>query len=237
MAVSLVSSAYSGGLVQILLDFRVSEEVAVLGISLFVLGFALGPIIWAPLSEVYGRRYILLASAAGLTAFTAGAAGAQNIGTLLVLRFFGGSIGSAPFAVSGGVIADTFPTITRGLASALYAAAPFLGPTLGPIVGGFLAESSGWRWVEGMVAIFSGVIGLLMVFTLPETYAPVLLRKRAERLSAITGRVYRSKLDIEKGRESLSTLLKVGLSRPWLLLFFEPIVLLFSIYLSIIYGM
>ncbi|OKL56131.1 hypothetical protein UA08_08724 [Talaromyces atroroseus] len=236
MAVALVSSAYSGGIVEVILGFQISEEVAILGISLFVLGFAVGPLIWAPLSEIYGRRYIFIASAAGLTVFVAGAAGSQNIWTLIILRFFAGSLGSAPFAVAGGVIADCFPAVSRGLASGLYCAAPFLGPTLGPIIGGFLSESAGWRWVEGLVAAIAGVLGIITVFTLPETYAPVLLRKRAVRLSTITGRVYRSKLDIEQGEASLTGTLKVALSRPWLLLFHEPIVLLLSIYLSIVYG-
>lgn len=145
LAVALVSSAYSGGVVEVITFFKISEEVALLGVSLFVIGFAVGPLIWAPLSEVYGRRNILIVSALGLTAFTAGTAGAQNVQTLIILRFFAGSFGSAPMAVSGGVIFDTFPAISRGLASSLFTSAPFLGPTLGPIIGGFIAESGGWR--------------------------------------------------------------------------------------------
>ncbi|KAJ6160406.1 hypothetical protein N7470_003802 [Penicillium chermesinum] len=236
LAVALVSSAYSGSINEIILRFRVSEEVAILGISLFVVGFAVGPLFWGPLSELYGRRYTLIASALGLAIFTAGAAGSQNIWTLIILRFFAATLGSAPFAVSGGVITDIFPMISRGLASGLYCIAPFLGPTLGPIIGGFISENAGWRWVEGVVAIFAGALAILTFFTLPETCAPVLLRKRAARLSAHTGQVYRSKLEIEQGKKSPAAVLKVALSRPWLLLFREPIVLLLSIYLSIIYG-
>lgn len=237
LSVALVSSAYSGSIAEIIAEFEVSEEVALLGISLFVLGFAVGPLIWAPLSELYGRRPILIASATGLTVLTAGAAGSRNIWTLIILRFFGGCIGSAPFAVAGAVIADTFPSIIRGLASGLYCVAPFLGPTLGPIIGGFLSEAAGWRWVEGLVACFSALFCLVCVFALPETYAPVLLSRRAARLSSITGRVYRSKIEIEQGKKHPATVFKIALCRPWILLFREPIVLLLSIYLSIIYGM
>lgn len=237
LAVALVSSAYAGGLKEVILDFQVSEEVAILGISLFVIGFAVGPLVWAPLSELYGRRYVMIASAMGLTIFTAGAIGSQNIWTLIILRFFAGTLGSAPFAVSGGIIADTFPIISRGMASGLYCIAPFLGPTLGPIIGGFLSESKGWRMVEALLAAFAGALAIITVFTLPETYAPVLLRKRAERLSAISGQVYRSKIDIEQGKQSPASVMKIALSRPWVLLFQEPIVLLLSIYLAVIYGM
>lgn len=131
LAVSLVSSAYSGGLSQIVTDFNASEEVAILGVSLFVLGFAFGPLIWAPLSETFGRRNIFVMTYGLLTAFNAGACGSQNIQTLVILRFFGGFFGSSPFGNSGGTIADMFASSERGIAVSMYSAAPFLGPCLG----------------------------------------------------------------------------------------------------------
>lgn len=236
LAVALVSSAYSGGLGQIVEHFKVEEEIAILGVSLFVLGFAIGPLIWAPLSEIFGRRHIFTISYAFLTAFNAGAAGATNIQTLIILRFLAGCFGSSPFGNAGGTIADMFTASERGIAISFFAAAPFLGPTIGPIIGGFLATGAGWRWVEGFLAAFSGVLWLCMIFLLPETYAPVLLRRRAAKLSENTGKVYRSKLDIDRGPVPMGKTLKTALSRPWALLFREPIVLLFSIYMSIIYG-
>ncbi|KAJ6013299.1 hypothetical protein N7540_007890 [Penicillium herquei] len=236
LAVALVSSAYSGGISQIVEHFRVSEEVAILGVSLFVLGFAIGPLFWAPLSEIFGRRHIFTITYAFLTAFNAGAAGAQNMQTLIILRFLAGCFGSSPFGNAGGTIADMFPASQRGIAISFFAAAPFLGPTIGPIIGGFLATGAGWRWVEGFLAIFSGVLWLCVIFLLPETYAPVLLRRRAAKLSEMTGKVYRSKLDIERGPTPMGKTITTALSRPWILLFREPIVLLFSIYMAIIYG-
>lgn len=236
LAVALVSSAYSGGMGQIIAQFGVEEEIVILGVSLFVLGFAIGPLIWAPLSEIFGRRHIFTFSYAFLTAFNAGAAGSQNIQTLIILRFLAGCFGSSPFGNAGGTIADMFPASKRGIAVSLFAAAPFLGPTIGPIIGGFLATGAGWRWVEGFLAVFSGVLWLCIIFLLPETYAPVLLRRRAAKLSELTGKVYRSKLDIERGPIPMGKTLKTALSRPWILLFREPIVLLFSIYMAIIYG-
>lgn len=236
LAVALVSSAYSGGMSQIVEDFGVEEEIAILGVSLFVLGFAIGPLIWAPLSEIFGRRHIFTISFAFLTAFNAGAAGSKNIETLIILRFLAGCFGSSPFGNGGGTIADMFTAAQRGIAISLFAAAPFLGPTIGPIIGGFLANAAGWRWVEGFLAAFSGVLWLCVIFLLPETYAPVLLRRRAAKLSEMTGQVYRSKLDIERGPVPMGKTLKTALSRPWILLFREPIVLLLSIYMSIIYG-
>lgn len=236
LAVSLVSSAFSGGMSQIMEDFGAPQEIVILGVSLFVLGFAIGPLIWAPLSEIFGRRHIFTISFMFLTVFNAGAAGAKNIETLIILRFLAGSFGSSPFGNGGGTIADMFPASQRGIAISLFAAAPFLGPTLGPVIGGFLAAAAGWRWVEGLLAAFSGMLWLCIIFLLPETYAPVLLRRRAEKMSTLTGKVYRSQLDIDRGPAPLGKTLKTALSRPWILLFCEPIVLLFSIYMAIIYG-
>lgn len=236
LAVALVSSAYTGGIREIMAELHMGQEVATLGVSLFVLGFAIGPLLWAPLSELFGRQLLFVTTYCALTAFNAGSAGSQNTQTLIILRFFAGSFGSSPLTNAGGVIADMFPASQRGIAMSVFAAAPFLGPVLGPVIGGFLGMNAGWRWVEGFLGIFSGAVWIVGALTIPETYAPVLLRRRAERLSKITGKVYRSKLDIDQGKVSLKEAFKVSLSRPWILLFKEPIVLLLSIYMAIIYG-
>ncbi|KAI5300983.1 hypothetical protein KEM55_003407 [Ascosphaera atra] len=236
LGVAMISSAYTGGLTQIMMEFGIGQEVATLGVSLFVLGFAIGPLLWAPLSEMYGRQPVFFFSYMGLAAFNAGCAGAQNSWTLIILRFFAGSFGSSPLTNAGGTIADMFPASQRGIALSVFALMPFLGPVLGPIIGGFLGMTEGWRWVEGFLAIFSGAVWIFGTLTVPETYAPVLLRQRAETLSKITGKVYMSKLDIERGRTTLGQTLKTSLGRPWVLLFREPIVLLLSIYMAIIYG-
>lgn len=234
-ATSLVSSAYTGGLLEVSEYFQVSEEIATLGISLYVVGFAFGPLVLSPLSEVYGRRPVLLWSGAALLVFTAGTAGARNIETVIILRFLAGTLGCASMSLATGIIADIWPASSRGLASSTAAAAPFLGPTFGPVAGGFIAGSGGWRWVQGFLAIFIAVMLMAKILLLPETYGPVLLSARAERLSTISGKVYKSKLDVEKGKAAVRKLLTQALRRPFLLLS-EPIVILFTIYTSIIYG-
>ena len=173
---------------------------------------------------------------AAMTAFNAGAAGSQNVETLVILRFFAGAFGSSPLTNAGGVIADMFPASQRGLALSIFAAAPFLGPTLGPIIGGFLSETEGWRWLEGLMAIFTGVLWIIGMICVPETYAPVILRNRAKALQKKTGQVYKSRIEISRGKASIMQLLKTALSRPWILLFREPIVLMLSIYMAIVYG-
>ncbi|CAK7223494.1 MFS siderochrome iron transporter 1 [Sporothrix bragantina] len=241
LGIAFVSTAYTGGLSEIVATFHVSTEVSILGISLFVLGFAIGPLLWAPSSEFFGRQILFVTTYTVLTLFNVGAAVAQNIQTLIIVRFFAGAFGSSPLTNAGGVIADMFSASERGLATAVFAAAPFLGPSLGPIVAGFLGDAAGWRWVEGLMAIFTGVMVAVGGLVVPETYAPVLLRKRAAALSKKTGKVYVSKLDMHhrsagaKG-PSMGAQFRTALSRPWILLFREPIVMVLSIYMAIIYG-
>ncbi|EXL68064.1 hypothetical protein FOPG_15861 [Fusarium oxysporum f. sp. conglutinans race 2 54008] len=236
LAVALVSSAYTGGIIQIIEEFRISQDLATLGVSLFVVGFATGPLLWAPLSEMFGRQLLFIGTYAALTAFNAGCAGARNSWTLIILRFFAGAFGSSPLTNAGGAIADMFPASQRGLAMAIFAAAPFLGPVLGPMIGGFLGMNAGWRWVMGFLAALSGALWIIGSLLVPETYAPVLLRKRAAKLSEMTGKHYLSKFDHDQGAVTLLESFKAALSRPLVLLFKEPIVLLLSMYMAVIYG-
>ena len=236
LAVAFCSSAYTGGVRQVIMQFRCSQEVATLGVSLFVLGFAIGPLLWAPLSELYGRQVLYTGTYAALTAFAAGCAGAQNIETLVILRFFAGAFGSSPLTNAGGVISDMFNAQDRGVATSMFAIAPFMGPVLGPIVGGFVGQEVGWRWVEGVMAIFAGVVWIVGTLVVPETYAPFLLRDRANALSKEMGKVYVSIVDAQRAKISSGAAFKQALTRPWILLFREPIVLTLSIYMAIIYG-
>ncbi|KAK7897666.1 MFS siderochrome iron transporter 1 [Exophiala xenobiotica] len=236
LAVAFVSSAYSGGADEIIQTFGVSQEVFTLGISLFVLGFAIGPLLWAPLSELYGRQVLFFGTYAVLTVFNAGAAGANSMATLIILRFLAGTFGSSPLTNAGGVIADMFQANQRGLGMSIFAAAPFLGPVIGPIVGGFVGETIGWRWNEGVMACFTGVLWIFGTLTIPETYSPVILQKRAAALSKRNGKVYISVLERRQGKTTPKAAFQKSLARPWALLFLEPIVLLISIYMAIIYG-
>jgi MFS family permease len=105
---------------------------------------------------------------------------------------------------------------------------------VGPIASGFLVEAAGWKWNQGLMTIFTGLLFFVGSLVVPETYTPVLLRLRAQKLSKLTGRVYQSKMDTN--RKSMSEQFRIIFSRPWILLFREPIVLLTSIYIAIVYG-
>ncbi|CAG8904012.1 unnamed protein product [Penicillium egyptiacum] len=257
-AVTFTSSAYSVSANEVFKDFDISTEVFIVGLSLFVLGFAIGPALWGPLvisldgailyayythranigsrSELYGRQSLWIITHTAMVAFLGGSAGSQNVATLLILRFFAGTFGGSPLVNSGGTIADLFPPAQRGLVLTIYCVAPFLGPILGPIVGGFVSESVGWRWVQGVCVIFIGVVGILGIVFIPETYGPVLLQRRTHQLAKADGKVYVSVLEKNQGKKLPSEVFKRALFRPWIFLFLEPIVLIASVYMAIIYG-
>ena len=94
----------------------------------------------------------------------------------------------------------------------------------------------GWKKVMGLMAILAGACWILGMCLVPETYAPLLLKKRAQALSNKTGKVYVSEYEQQGKAESPSAILKKALLRPWQLLLVEPIVLILSLYTAIVYG-
>ena len=137
-----------GTIMPLMIHFEASQTLVTAGVSLYVLGFAVGPLFWAPLCEIHGRQIIFVISYGMYVVFSAACTADHGIATLLVLRFFCGTFGSSPLTNAGGVISDVFRPDERAIAMAFFSLAPSLGPTLGPFIGGYLAEGQGWRWVQ-----------------------------------------------------------------------------------------
>ncbi|KAJ8520988.1 hypothetical protein ONZ45_g2264 [Pleurotus djamor] len=237
--VSFGSSSYTGGLAYIMKDFNISQDVAVLGVSLYVLGFALGPLVFAPLGETFGRRAVFIATLSSYSLLHLGGALGSNLPTLLTCRLLSGICGASPLTNSGGVIADIWNARERGLATAIYATVPFLGPIIGPIVGGFVAQDPrlGWHfnfWIMLMLSVATLISGVIIT---PETYTPVLLRWRARKLTKNSGGAqhYISTYDISRPSSLRRAVLR-NLRRPFMFLFTEPIVACLAMYVSIVYG-
>jgi MFS transporter, DHA1 family, multidrug resistance protein len=131
MSATWASSSYSSGTRAIAREFKVGVQVANVGTTLFLLGFGTGPLLWAPLSEVYGRRVAVLVPMFVAICFSFGSATAKDLQTLMITRFFGGFFASAPVTNTGGVLGDMFTPATRGIAIAGYAMAVVGGPVLG----------------------------------------------------------------------------------------------------------
>lgn len=161
---------------------------------------------------------------------------ATNVETIMITRFLGGVFGCAPLAIAGGALADFWGPVERGIAIAMFSAATFIGPVAGPIMGGFITESHlGWRWTAWitliMVAFFS-VLGLLMI---PESFAPVLLQRRAKKIRFET-KNWAIHAKADENHVDFRQILTKYLFRPFTMLVMEPILVLMTIYIAFAYG-
>lgn len=233
--VALGSAIVTGDIEGPMKTFGVSQEVIILTVTLFVLGFGFGPLLFAPLSEEFGRRIIYVVTLFVAVIFIIPCADAKNIGTLLVCRLIDGLAFSAPMCLIGGNLADMFTGNERGLAMSVFSAAPFIGPVVGPLIGGYIGDNAGWRWLYWVHLIFSGCVYAVVVLCVPETSHSQILKFRARKLRKLTGDDrYRSLTELKP--RSLSETAKETLGRPIVLLS-ELIVFLMTVYMSIIYGL
>lgn len=211
-----------------------SEFLSVFVVSIYVLGFAIGPLFTAPLSEIYGRQPTYLLSNLLFVIFSIACAVSSNLGMLVAFRFLAGCAGGTPTTIGGATIGDMFPKEKRGAAMAMWGLGVQLGPITGPIIGGFLSQAEGWRWVFWLQAIFGGATLVLGAFCLRETYAVVILAKKTRKIISETNDpTWTSALDdwIQPGERFSRAII-----RPAKILMFSPVVLLLSIYSAITYG-
>ena len=191
-------------------EFSVSVNLAHLGTSLFLVGFGTGPLLWAPLSKIHGRRAPMLLPYLACVCFTLGTAISSELYAVFVTRFLAGLFGSAPISITGGVLADMYEPRDRGLAMIGYAGAVVGGPVFGmsnvrtyaasseltnglrltaPIAGSSIVVSEiGWHWTHYVTAICMEFILLLSFVFLEESYAPTILVLKARRLRLSTGK-------------------------------------------------
>lgn len=234
--VAFGSAIVTGDLLAPAKYFGVSEEVVILAsVTVYVLGFGVGPLVFAPLSEEVGRRPVYLATLFVAVIFIVPCAVAKNIATLLVCRLIDGIAFSAPITLIGGSLADLWEGPERGKAMAVFSAAPFLGPVMGPIFGGLLGDHAPtWRWIYYTFLIISGVFYAL-VWLVPETHHQTILKKRARKLRTTTGdQTYKALSEIVS--RTFGEVAKTSLVRPFVLLK-EPIVFCVTIYMSVVYGL
>ncbi|KAH6609038.1 hypothetical protein Trco_002384 [Trichoderma cornu-damae] len=231
----LASSMFAPGVPDLMQEFHAtSEELASFCVSVYVLGFAAGPMLFAPLSEIYGRSIIYHITNVGFIVFVIACANAPSMNALIVFRFFSGIFGSCAITNGGGTITDMVTQERRGTAMACFAIGPLLGPVVGPVVGGFITTGLGWRWVFWIMAILAGALSLLYFAFARETYASVLLRRKASRLRRETGNpLLRSRLDPGL---SNAAYFRRSISRPFKMLVLSPICIVCGIYVGVAYA-
>jgi multidrug resistance protein len=174
---------FSPAIPNVMAEFHVTSEVlGSFSVSMFILGYAIGPLFIAPLSELYGRAIMIHFGNLVFTIFQIGCAESNSIGTLIALRLFAGIGGSAVLSVGGGVIADSFRREQMGKATASFTIGPLLGPVVGPVIGGFVTQSLGWRWCFWLLTIAGGVLTVCAILYSRDksAYSPTTTRGKEE---------------------------------------------------------
>ncbi|KAJ5521077.1 Major facilitator superfamily domain general substrate transporter [Penicillium fimorum] len=236
VCVTFASSVFSTATKQTAKKFGVSTEVMVLGVSLFVLGFAFGPIIFGPLSELYGRKRPMFLGMFVFAIFQIPVTVAQNLQTIFICRFLGGIFANAPLAIVSGILADMFEPVERGIVMAIFATATFIGPVAESVVGGFVTISYlGWRWTEYITAIWAFAISGIGVLVMPKAFEGTLLTKCAKRLRTKTKNWTLHAKAEEKVVRPRDIAVRYIL-RPFQMLVQEPILLLITLHVGFLYG-
>ncbi|KAI5210893.1 MFS general substrate transporter [Aureobasidium subglaciale] len=229
----LFSTSYTVTVRKLESVFDVDHLTALLGLTIYLIGMAAGSTVLAPLSEMYGRRPVYIFSTAVFVILILPCALAQNIESILVPRFFAAFAAASLVSNAPGSINDIVVEEYRALAFSIWSIGPLNGPVVGPIIGGFTFQYLGWRWTNWLVMILAGV-AFAFVAIVKETYGPALLRKRAAKMRKETGdERWWSRFDDKK---AFFPLLKVNLSRPFVLMVTEPICIFWDVYVAIVYG-
>jgi multidrug resistance protein len=157
LVVVMYSTSYTSGIPGMMRTFGIeSKTLVVLGITTYLAGLAVGSLILAPLSEMYGRRPVYLIAVAAFTVLIIPCALSNNLAQILVMRFFGAIAGAAMISNAPGTVSDIVSDDYRALAFSIWSLGPMNGPVVGPLVGGFVYQALGWRWTNWVVMIGSG---------------------------------------------------------------------------------
>ncbi|KAL8335614.1 hypothetical protein RB601_008596 [Gaeumannomyces tritici] len=270
---------------------------ALAGITTFCFGFALAPMVLAPLSEVGGRYPVFAASGVVFVASQAACGAARSLAAMLAARLLTGVGGSVFSTMVGGVIADMWRAEERNTPMALFSGAVLVGTGLGPMAGAEIAGGGArgaWRWVFWHQVIAAGVLMVALIVLFKESRGSILLSRKARALNkwyeemeqqgyygvwvedaptlrcggggqdsdleagtpdktaesadekAVSRREsvatstslqrIRWKVKSDEERASIGKVISISVSRPFHLLFTEPVVFFFSLWVSFAWG-
>lgn len=259
--------AYTSGIDQMTAEWNVSRVAALLGITTFTAGFGVAPMFLAPFSEINGRRPVFVITGVLWVVFQIVCGVTPTFAGMLINRFLSGAMSSTFSTMVGGVVSDIYHAKDRNTAMTLFTAAAIAGSGLGPLVCGFIAQHTTWRWIFYLQIIIDSVLIGFVVFFFKETRGSVLLSRKAKKLNeyydaleqaGYYGMIFpssttssslhttekptiptnqrpqriRYKVLSDEERTSLLTMIKISLHRPFHMLFTEPVVFFFSLWIS-----
>lgn len=233
---SAIYTTSEGGIMQ---RFGVSEIKATLGLSIYVLGYGIGPLIFSPLSEIplIGRNPVYIATMFLFVIISIPTAFAPNYPGLIVLRFLQGFFGSPCLASGGASLGDMYSLMALPFAMMSWVAAAYCGPALGPLLSGFAVPVEGWRWSLFISIWASAPVFIAMFLLLPETSSANILLRRAHRLRKLTGnKRFMSQSEIDQHNLRYRDIFWDALIKPLEITLKDPAVLFVQVYTAIIYG-
>ncbi|KAL4885972.1 major facilitator superfamily domain-containing protein [Aspergillus karnatakaensis] len=233
------SSMFAPAIEQVLTEMNSNNrDIGSFAVSIYLLGYAFGPLFLAPCSELYGRIPVYHICTALFLVMNMCCALAINMPMLIIFRFLTGLVGACPLTLGPGTVTDLFQQSERGRAMTVFTLPVLFGPSVGPAVGAYVSRALGWRWTFWLLMIMTGVVYAISADFQRETYAPVLLKQKAARLQKETG--FPHVLATERHRsgpgQSRRHLFWLNITRPIKMLLFSPIILGFSLVTAVAYG-
>ncbi|EXJ66397.1 uncharacterized protein A1O5_10549 [Cladophialophora psammophila CBS 110553] len=225
-----------GGVMQ---RFGVSEAAAAMGLSIYVIGYGVGPLLFAPLCEIpaIGRNGVYTPAFILFVIICVPTAVVDNYAGLLVLRFLQGFLCSPCLANGAASVGDMFSLLMLPVYLSSWTAACFWGPALGPVVASFAVTAEGWRWSLWELLWMSAPILVVYLIAFPETSGATILRRRAARLRKLTGRTdLRSQSEIDQEHMKYSEVFFDAIIKPLEIMIKDPAVAYTNIYSALLYG-
>ncbi|TGJ85735.1 hypothetical protein E0Z10_g3033 [Xylaria hypoxylon] len=235
LVVVIASTAYVTTIPGVMAEFGIADRtIPVLGVTTYLFGLGVGPLLLAPLGEIFGRRPVYTITLFLFTITLIPSAVATNIATILATRFLAAFVGSVMLSNAPGTVNDIATNETRALYVSIWIFGAVSGPVLGPVIAGLINQHHDWRWIHWTIVILSFVSALMMA-SLKETFAPAILYRKYVRAKRDDDRYWCKHEDF--GRGSLKAKLEVSIKRPVVMAFTEPICLLWNTYIAILYAL
>ncbi|CAO2650237.1 Nn.00g015290.m01.CDS01 [Neocucurbitaria sp. VM-36] len=210
------ASMIAPSLLSIAQDLGVSASTAQMTMSSYFLGMAFAPFLIASASEIWGRKKVWVVCNVLYVVWNTLCPVGRRVGLMIAGRIMAGAGASVGVTLNGPVMADMYGEQDRGKSLAMVTLLPYLGPALGPIVGGIVTQLVHWSWIFWIMSIFNAVIIVLGIFSIRETYTPVLLRRKAatvDNRAASVRSAYKERVQVAS-----------NLTRPLRLLIKRPII-------------
>jgi DHA1 family multidrug resistance protein-like MFS transporter len=230
---------YSTAADQLVEHFHISQVAATLGLSLYILSYGIGDLLFSPLTEipVVGRNPVYFLTFIVFWILSFGPANVNSFGGLLALRFWLGFFGSPALANGGATIGDMYSLIYIPYGLSWWVFSAWGGPAIAPVIGNFAAQAKGWRWPMWEVVWMASPVLLLLLFLMPETSPSTILLKRAKRLRKLTGNLkLQSQSEIDQRNLSASEIVTSTLIRPLEIMMKDPSIFFVNLYTGYFYG-